>query len=250
MIARNLARVELKYFITKEEMRMARSLIAPFTRLDPHAQGRENRHYTVRSIYFDTPNLRFYHEKEAGKNVRKKLRLRTYNTYSKRSMGFAEIKRKYGNAIVKERVCMPFDLAASLLGDGPSNGNPPVDIKDLDLTQAAHESLERFLLLREILWLSPKVLVVYDREPHVGRANPRVRITFDRYMRSMIRPTIGEMFSEKDLRCLANGKRILEIKFNGPMPQWLRPLTARLNRSHRPISKYCKGIDLWSRPAP
>ena len=249
MVTRSLSRVELKYFITKEEMLMARSLIAPFMQLDPYAQGRENRHYTVRSIYFDTPSLRFYHEKEAGKNVRKKLRLRAYNTYSAGSMSFAEIKRKYGNAIVKERVGMPFDLAAALLGDGSSNGNGPVDISDLDLSNASQERLDRFLVLRETLWLSPTVLIVYDREPYIGKANPRVRVTFDCYMRSMIRPTMKEMFAEKDLRCLSNGKQILEIKFNGPMPQWLRPLTARLNRSHRPISKYCKGIDLWSRPA-
>ena len=94
------------------------------------------------------------------------------------------------------------------------------------------------------------MLVVYNREPYVGRANPQVRITFDCYLRSMIRPTMKEMFAEKGLRYLTNDKQILEIKFNGPMPQWLRPLTARLNRSHRPISKYCRGIDLWSLATP
>lgn len=247
---RNLERIELKYFVTKDEMRVARSLIAPFTRLDPHAQGLENCHYTVRSIYLDTPGLRFYHEKEAGSNIRKKLRLRTYNGYSDDSVGFAEIKRKYGNAIVKERVGLQFELAFALLGEHSSNGHPRLDIRSLDLNRASQASLERFIFLRDVLWLRPTVLVVYDREPYVAKANPRVRITFDCNLRSMIRPSVNDMFSDRGLKYLSNGKQIMEIKFNGSMPQWLRPLTTHLNRSHRPISKYCRGIDLWSLPTP
>ncbi len=246
MVHERFERLELKYFVSPDEIRVARKMIAPFTHPDEHAQACDGYRYTVRSIYFDTPDLRFYYEKEAGTKVRKKLRLRTYNRYSQDTVGFFEIKRKYGNSILKERVGMPFDRAATLLKKDPVERKDPATLEDLRLSVSSRASLQRFFFLEEVLLLHPTVLVVYDREPHVGRDNPRVRITFDCDVRSIIRPEMEEIFAERGLRHLTNHRQIMEIKFDGAMPQWLRPLTSRLNRSHQPISKYCRGIELWA----
>jgi hypothetical protein len=238
-------RYELKYFVSEQEMQATRSMIAPFTEPDPFSVGCPGGLYTVRSIYFDTADLRFYYEKDAGTSIRKKLRLRTYNRYCREAVGFYEIKRKYGTTILKERVGMPFDRAVALLQEHPAHRLDPESIAGLELSLAARATLERFFFLEQVLPLLPVVLIVYDREAYVGAENPRVRITFDCDVRSAMRPGIEEIFVEKGLRRLADRRQILEVKFDGAMPAWVRPVTRMLDRSHGPISKYCSGIDLW-----
>jgi hypothetical protein len=242
-------RYELKYSVGPDELRMARAMIAPFMRPDDHALEQQDIQYTVRTVYFDTPSLQFYYEKEAGKKIRKKLRLRTYNDYSSESVGFAEIKRKHGHTILKERAPLPFDQIATVVFDSWNGRVALADLTGLDLSAASRASLERFLYFRTCLSLRPAVLVVYEREPFVARDNERIRVTFDRDVRSRIRPTVDEIFEDDGLRFLTDRRRILEIKFDGAMPPWLSLLTRRLNRSHEPISKYCRCLESWATPS-
>lgn len=245
MTTTRFQRFELKYLVSAREMAAVRALVAPFTEPDPFSVGCPDGLYTVRSIYFDTPDLRFYYEKDAGTSIRKKLRLRTYNRYCREAVGFYEIKRKYGTTIFKERVGMPFDRARALLCLKPEERLAVESLDGLDLSAAGRATLERFFFLTQVLRLSPSVLIVYDREAYVGIDNPRVRITFDCDVRSLPRPGIEEIFTDIGLRRMANRRQILEVKFNGSMPAWLRPVTRMLDRSHGPFSKYCCGIDLW-----
>lgn len=238
-------RYELKYYIHPDEMVWVRRMIDPFMHIDKYANGHRDGRYIVRSIYFDTPGMRFYHEKDAGTKNRRKLRVRTYNQFHHDAVSFLEIKRKYGNAILKERVRLPWSDALTLLKYSNNCAGPKV-LQEADLTHASMVSVQRFLSLMDLLSLRPVVLVVYDREAYVGNENSRIRVTFDCDVRSAIEPTLAEIFEDRDLRRLTNRKQILEVKFDGAMPAWLRPVTARLNRSHQAISKYCHGIDLWS----
>ncbi|MBN2170222.1 MAG: polyphosphate polymerase domain-containing protein [Candidatus Krumholzibacteriota bacterium] len=239
MLEQRRERLELKYFIRDGEVPALRALIAPFTRLDRHAATCEGGRYVVRSVYFDTPDMRFYWEKEAGVKIRKKLRLRTYNSPADGAPGFVEIKRKYGNIVRKERVQLPVEEAIAVLEGAASPSGLP------DLSRASRDSLDRFLALQQLLGLRPTVLVVYEREPYVGRDDPRVRVTFDCDVRSMIHPAIDEIFDQRSLRYVTGRRQVLELKFDGAMPPWLRPLTACLDRSHQAISKYCRGVDIW-----
>ncbi|MCK4413095.1 MAG: polyphosphate polymerase domain-containing protein [Candidatus Eisenbacteria sp.] len=239
MIPKPFARYELKYYVGSNDITAARTMLAPFVRPDPFAERRPGYEYTVRSIYFDTPQLRFYHEKDAGLKNRKKLRLRTYNHRDRASIASFEIKRKYGRVIFKERVCLPLERGLSLLAEGRSG------LRILALTPGSRARLERFLFLMEALRLRPSVLVTYEREAYVGRSNLRSRVTIDKHVRSILQPRVEELHDKGGFRHLTNHKQILELKFDGAMPPWMRPVTAYLDRSHRPISKYCKGIDLW-----
>lgn len=245
MTGARFERYELKYFIAEPEMDRVRALIAPFMESDPYSEGCAEGKYTVRSIYFDTPGLRFYYEKDAGTATRKKLRLRTYNLPCPESVAFFEIKRKYGTTILKERVGMPFRRAVALLREHPAHRLDPESLSGLELSLAARATLERFFFLEQVLRLRRTVLIVYDREAYVGIDNPRVRVTFDCDVRSTMHPDLEEIFEDKGLRHLTNRRQILEVKFNGAMPPWLRPVTRLLSRSNIPISKYCRGIDLW-----
>ncbi len=245
MAQTRFGRYELKYFVSPDEIAQIRRMIAPFMVHDPHSQGRPRHRYTVRSVYYDTAALRFYYEKEAGEAIRKKLRVRTYNRYSQDAAAFFEIKRKYGVTIYKERVGMSYDQASHLLRRAPAERLALPFPEELNLSYAAGATLTRFFFLEEALQLDPSVLVVYDREAFIGVESKRTRVTFDYDVRSIYRPVVDEIFAERGLRHLTNRKQILEIKFDEVMPPWLRPVTAFLNRSNRPISKYCNGIDLW-----
>jgi SPX domain protein involved in polyphosphate accumulation len=238
-------RAELKYFVTPAEISAIRAMVAPFTQPDEYACGRAGNIYTVRSIYFDTPDLRFYYEKDAGVKIRKKLRLRTYNCREDCAPAFFEIKRKYANAILKERVRAPLERALAILDHACGSTYRDLLAPELELSAAGHASLTGFMTMKEILRLCPSVLVVYEREAYVGQENPRVRVTFDCHVRSVRRPRLDEIFAERGLRHITDRRQILELKFNGPMPFWMRSVTARLGRSNQAISKYCRGIDAW-----
>lgn len=245
MTQSRFGRYELKYFVCPAEIDRVRAMVAPFTDPDPYARGCPNGCYTVRSIYLDTASLRFYNEKEAGTAIRKKLRIRTYNRYCRQAVAFIEIKRKYGVTIYKERVGMGFDQARQWLSIDPRRRMHTLPGLRRPLSPAARATLERFCFLEQTLPLHPVVLIVYEREAWLGRDQDRVRVTFDLDLRSLWRPSYRDFFAERGLRRLGNRRQILEIKFNGAMPPWLRPVTSYLGRSNRPISKYCHGIDLW-----
>ncbi len=240
MLAQRFERYELKYFVTPAEAERVKAMVAPLMRRDDFASGRAGGEYTVRSIYFDTPGLRFYHEKDAGARKRKKLRIRSYNARGPDSVASIEIKRKYGNIIVKERVLLPLEEGLWFIE------RRSLEAVGVNLSVPSRQTLERFLFLLEALSLVPTVLVAYEREPFVALENERVRLTVDKHVRSRIRPQLDELFTEHNMRYVTGSRYILEIKFDGAMPAWLRPVTRMLDRSHRAISKYCRGIDAWA----
>lgn len=241
MVESRFKRYELKYPIGPAEIDRVRGMISPFVRADDFACSRPGCTYTVRSVYFDTPGLRFYWEKDAGLKVRKKLRLRTYNQRDGDSVVSIEIKRKNGVILFKERVLLPFDFGPALMHDG----REALAAVMPSLSPGARATVERFLHLFEVLRLRPSVLITYEREAYVGRLNSRDRLTIDKDIRSIARPRADEWHAEGGYRRLTDDIQVLELKFDGAMPVWMRGVTGYLDRTHRPISKYCKGIDLW-----
>ncbi|MBY0404426.1 MAG: VTC domain-containing protein, partial [Cyanobacteria bacterium] len=68
-------RYELKYPVTYEQAHQTLEDLEPYLEPDPYGhQGQ----YVIYSVYFDTRNLTFYHEKIDGFAGRVKFRLRTY----------------------------------------------------------------------------------------------------------------------------------------------------------------------------
>src|SRR5947209_1991303 len=97
-------RHELKYLVTPERVEAVKTDLGNFLLPDVHASTDSRHRYTVRSLYFDTPNIRFYYEKLDGANCRSKVRLRRYEISGARTSDwFFEIKSKYHNICVKPR---------------------------------------------------------------------------------------------------------------------------------------------------
>ena len=80
--------------------------------LTPDPNNRENG-YTIRSLYFDSINDDDYYAKAGGEEVRKKIRLRIYDT--KTQSVKLEIKRKININQIKETATISREDAIKLI---------------------------------------------------------------------------------------------------------------------------------------
>lgn len=228
-------RAELKYLVPKDSLETLRAQIAPFVALDRHGKGFENQGYTVRSVYFDTISLRYYHEKKSGINVRRKLRIRAYNSYQQGDRAFLEIKRKIGSKVRKNRAPVRVDDLKALFstGDIDQYVEPRAGFRE------AREDARRFFFHIYRYNLHPTHLTVYEREAFVGRFDHTLRITFDRHLRGGAYPRLDDVYQETGLKQVFPDHFILEIKYNTRFPGWLQTVLGKYGLRHRSISKYC-----------
>lgn len=229
-------RSEVKYLVPMDDLAALRARIAPFVHPDPHIQSHE--HYTVRSIYFDTLKLRYYHEKLDGLKVRKKLRIRAYNQPSDAARAFLEIKHKVESKTRKERVAVPVHALGSLLQTGV-----PDPVLDAGLSEQARTQARHFFYTLHRHALRAIVLVVYEREPYVGTMDASLRITFDQHLRSGLYPALDDLYREHGLTPALPDHFILEVKFDGAFPFWLRGILGHWGLRQRALSKYVLCLD-------
>jgi hypothetical protein len=231
-------RYERKYLVNNEMLEPMRKRFMPFLVPDLNADQTELKsEYTVRSIYFDTPNFDSLSEKKEGLENRLKLRIRGYNNYFSGCEVFLEIKRKFGDRIAKNRAITVYDLLDKTLGTGElkrSNG------KTSDIMK---EDAARFLFHLHREAQRPVNLVVYEREPYHGKFDSSVRITFDKNIRAAVFPHLSELFSNNGLSHIWKDAFILEIKyFDGGMPSWSKSIIQEFELKHEALSKYASAF--------
>ena len=231
-------RYERKYLVNNEMLEPMRKRFMPFLVPDLNADQTELKsEYTVRSIYFDTPNFDSLSEKKEGLENRLKLRIRGYNNYFSGCEVFLEIKRKFGDRIAKNRAITVYDLLDKTLETGElkrSNG------KTSDIMK---EDAARFLFHLHREAQRPVNLVVYEREPYHGKFDSSVRITFDKNIRAAVFPHFSELFSNNGLSHIWKDAFILEIKyFDGGMPSWSKSIIQEFELKHEALSKYASAF--------
>lgn len=227
-------RFEYKFFVPYEKLETLRRRFLKGLEYDRFARKMEHYHYTVRSIYLDTMNFKYYNEKIDGLRKRKKLRIRTYNHID--SVYFLEIKHKIDSVIFKERVMMkPADIPLLWEGELP----PPAGNQEF----ADQKTINHFSLLIEKYALKPVVLISYEREAFQSPDDHRIRVTFDLNVRSSAFPALEDIFREDDMDTINDSCFILEIKFNEKMPSWLMRIVQDYDLHREAISKYCEGLD-------
>ncbi|MCI0514004.1 polyphosphate polymerase domain-containing protein [candidate division KSB1 bacterium] len=232
-------RLEYKYLIPNSWLSTMRTELQPYVDLDPYAASFQNGEYVVRSIYLDTPGFECYHTKIDGLKVRKKYRIRGYNSLANGDVIFLEIKRKNVNFVSKNRVPLnyqnlePFfathDFAKYILAfssNGVEKGN-------------AH----KFLYYYYRKALRPVVLIIYEREAYLSKFDPSLRLTFDKNLRSQIFPSLDMLFKEEEIKFAMTQHFIFEVKFNHGLPTWLHTLISRYNLQKRALSKYTICLD-------
>jgi len=232
-------RKEYKYLIPIEYLDSMREELLPYVLTDKYANTNGNNSYSVRSIYFDTGKMNYYHEKLSGFEIRKKFRIRGYENTGKNSIIFLEVKRKDNEFVTKNRA----PLYYYHLHDFILTGNSKKFIHQNGDFHNAVKSANTFLYYLNIKYLVPIVLVIYDREAYYSKYNPDLRITIDKNIKSEVCTSMANLFSKhKSVYCL-NGYFVLEVKFTYGYPLWLKRIFKKFNLTRQAISKYCICVD-------
>jgi SPX domain protein involved in polyphosphate accumulation len=222
-------RYEYKFYVHKHKIPLLRSIITTKLKLDENVNP-EKPHYTVRSIYFDSLDLKHYYEKINSMKHRKKVRLRGYD-FNPESKVFFEVKRKYEEPGMKNRFQTDYKSALAMLKS-----------KEID---KSNDDLVKFFYQIMSFNLRPIVNVIYDREPYAERVRTQnnLRVTFDKNLRSVAYPKIDELFVDDNVKPAMLDYFILEVKLDDFLPGWIRQMSESLSLKRESASKYVICID-------
>lgn len=228
-------RYEIKYFVDEFKVPELRRELAARMDTDPYSP---HGGYPVTSLYYDTPDLRFYWEKIEGLKFRRKVRLRLYGNPAECTDDTSvqvEIKQRVNRVTQKRRTAMPYGLAQRWL-----NGREEIDYDD-----SQRPFVNEVSMLIGNLDLRPIVTTGYLREAFVGRgADLGLRVTIDHKVHGRDRDF--HFASGAENRFIIPPKlAIVELKANERVPYWVTDLTARLDMSVIRVSKYCQSVEAF-----
>jgi len=239
-------RYENKYLVPESLSGALRDFVSFFCIPDPKAKSGAGI-YTVNSLYFDTPDLRFFSDNRNRVNERIKPRVRFFG---ERPEGFVwlELKRRVKSTVWKTREQVPVDQWPEVL-----NPVPPSERKDrLPVELRIEHSVQNFLNVIDTFGALPVVHVRYDREAYVTETDPLVRITFDRRLSGCMahgstdltpNPDDYYFFDEPAACRFFDSPMIFEIKCEGRFPRWVMELVERFGLIRQGFSKYCTTLD-------
>ncbi|NLV78095.1 MAG: polyphosphate polymerase domain-containing protein [Rhodococcus sp.] len=228
-------RYEIKYLVDELQVPELREELTARMENDPFSP---HGGYPVASLYYDTPDLRFYWEKIEGLKFRRKVRMRLYGAPDEctdESSVHVEIKQRVNRVTQKRRIALPYGEARRWLDD-----RQPITC---DPSQRAF--VDEVTTLVGNLDLRPVVTTGYLREAFVGTdADLGLRVTIDHRIHGR----------DRDFRFGADAENrftippklaVVEIKANERVPYWATDLAARLDMSVIRVSKYCRSVEAF-----
>ena len=225
-------RREVKYLINKTTLDQFDRMVRPVLELDKN--NPQDRGYFNYTIYFDSPGLMFWREKDESLSARIKPRLRVYkSTIDERPTNyFLEFKHRNDQYIAKERVAVAENVASKLLHRD--------QLCESEISSSP--VLAKFQYLSRRFDLAPKVCVLYHRRAYSVSFHHRLRMTYDTRLQcsriaSLATPPSGFEFFENPPNL------VLEIKYNNQAPSWLMNICARLDMQRVSYSKYATAIE-------
>ena len=228
-------RYEIKYFVDEMKVPELRRELAARMDTDPYSP---HGGYPVTSLYYDTPDLRFYWEKIEGLKFRRKVRMRLYGdpaACTDDTPVQVEIKQRVNRVTQKRRTALPYCVALRWL-----NGR-----EDIECDDSQRPFVNEVSGLVGNLDLRPIVTTGYLREAFVGRdADLGLRVTIDHKVHGRDRDF--HFASGAENRFIIPPKlAIVELKANERVPYWATDLTARLDMSVIRVSKYCQSVEAF-----
>lgn len=215
-------RQEHKYVITRTDFIAMAARLQQVMLSDEHngALG-----YTVRSLYFDTPNDADYMNKLDGLELRQKVRLRSYSTDADFAM--LELKQKQGALQKKRSLRLSCNDAQRLIATDYS----------VLLGYSDPFAAEMYALMANNIY-RPKTVVEYNRKAFIAKEN-RIRITFDNTLRAT--ESCFNLFDDSLAMnpIMDDFNVVLEVKFNGFLLGYIKSLLNMSDRSPLSVSKYC-----------
>lgn len=212
-------RHEIKHEINNSDMITIRYRLNAVAYHDPHTIDGK---YHIRSLYFDNLADKALMEKINGLSRREKFRIRYYNGDT--SVIHLEKKSKTDRLGTKFSAPLTAQQAQSIV-----DGN----------TQWMIES--QYPLIRELYCkmqtdgIVPKTIVDYTREPFIYPAG-NVRVTLDYNIRSGMRCT--DFLRPDCVTVPVSDSVVLEVKWDGFLPDIIRDAVALSDRNEGAFSKY------------
>ena len=215
-------RTEQKYLLSYLEAEEMAAHLDSVLHRDTHG-GSDG--YKVRSLYFDTLDDKDFNDKEGGFEMRRKVRLRIYDSSDRTAK--LELKEKQGDLQRKRSLLMERDDAISLC-----NGEKEV-LKKYD-SEFAWEMYGRMTQMNYI----PKCIVEYNRRAYVVNEND-TRITLDGKLRAS--ETNLNLFDDKlNLYPVGDIDQVtMEVKFNNFLLSYVKAVVSLSDQSQSSASKYC-----------
>lgn len=215
-----VSRRELKYMMSYANSLKLQSELSQLLQTDEHA---DRGYYNVRSLYFDSINNIDFFEKMIGEEKRKKIRLRIYD--SNQDTAKFEIKEKNSGYQKKTSLSVSKEDALKCIAG------------HYDVLSKYGEEATRLYCMLELGAYRPVSLIEYERKAYIYPAFS-TRITFDRNIR--VCGTVYNLW-EKEIPfspVLGEENVVLEIKFNGYLPEFIKQVLAKYYLTNVSFSKY------------
>jgi hypothetical protein len=178
--------------------------------------------YIIRSLYFDNYADKAVVEKLSGASRREKFRIRFYNDDP--SFIRLEKKSKANRLCYKKNAPITVEQCEGILA-----GNWGL------LKESGQELLMELYTKMHYQNLRPRTIVDYKRETYVYHAG-NVRITFDSNIRTS--NNVSGLFNPELVTIPAASAIVLEIKYDGFIPEIIRQLVRVDSRNETEFSKY------------
>lgn len=212
-------RHEIKHEINYADLLVIRQRLRTVAYPDPHAIDGK---YYIRSLYFDNLDDKALMEKVNGMSRREKFRIRYYNGDT--SVIHLEKKSKVSRLGNKESAPLDKEQAQRIV-DG-----------DIGWMLSSEFPLIRELYAKmRMQGISPKTIVDYTREPFVYLAG-NVRVTLDYDIRSGMVCT--DFLNPDCVTVPVSDAIILEVKWDGFLPDIIRDAVSLADRREGAFSKY------------
>jgi len=213
-------RHELKHCIGASDYAQIRARLRAVAKPDKYAGADGG--YMIRSLYFDNYSDKAVVDKLSGQSRREKFRLRLYN--GDISFIRLEKKSKANRLAYKESSAITAQECAELLAGNFSCLKQPDSPLLMELYTKIHYQN-----------LRPKNIVEYHREAYVYHAG-NVRITFDTRIKTT--NNVADFLKSNLTTIPASGAIIMEIKYDGFMPDFIRNCLQIGWRNQIEFSKY------------
>ena len=236
----DIGRFELKYACPVSLRDQLVELASDWVRPDKHALDLPGglKGYEVHSLYLDSPTLEDYRQRLNEHTVRNRLRVRSYGPPERGPFPvFLENKRKLENWVIKHRIALPVNSTTYTA----STDREPWRRWTPQIQGAGRYAADHFVRLTTADRRVPVSVVHYTREVFVGRDpdRPKVRFTLDHDVTASTRDLgWADLYAPPDVELLPPDWMVVEMKFGGSKPAWMRRICKALVLRAVPVSKF------------
>ncbi len=214
-------RQELKFLISNYEFLSLQKKLDKILKRDEHSI---DDFYRISSLYFDDIFNTAYHDKIDGYEHRSKFRIRYYD--NNKNFFKLEKKMKFENITHKESIILSKLEVEEILHN-------KYDV----IEQRPEEIIKELLFKLKGGLFKPKVIVEYFRLAYTYPVG-NTRITFDKYVKGTFNKP--NLFASNNLfyETIDSNFVVMEVKFNGQIPLFIKGLIQMSNVSQESVSKY------------